>query len=54
MAEGTLMKEMDSPFIVKHLNTFLNKSSLNIVMEYCPKGDLAAYMKSQMGKPLKE
>lgn len=23
-------------------------------MEYCPKGDLAAFLKGQMGKPLKE
>jgi len=54
MDEGKILKEANSPFIVRHFNTFINKSTLYIVMEYCPKGDLTAYMKSQMGKPLKE
>lgn len=45
---------MNSPYIVKHFNTFIVKSSLHIVMEYCPKGDLAAFLKAQMGKSLKE
>lgn len=53
MDEGRILKEVNSPFIVKHFNTFITKTTLNIVMEYCPKGDLTAYMKSQMGKPLK-
>lgn len=54
MDEGKILKEVNSPFIVKHFNTFIHKSTLNIVMEYCPKGDLTGYMKAQMGKPLKE
>ena len=45
---------MNSPYIVKHFNTFIVKSSLHIVMEYCPKGDLAAFLKGQMGKSLNE
>jgi serine/threonine protein kinase len=44
---------MNSPFIVKHHSTFIHKSMLYIVMEYCPKGDLTNYMKAQMGKPFK-
>lgn len=53
MEEGKILREMNSLYIVKHFNTFIIKSNLHIVMEYCPKGDLAGYMKAQMGKPLK-
>lgn len=48
------MKAINSPYIVKHFGTFIEKSTLHIVMEYCPKGDLSNYMRAQMGKPFKE
>ncbi len=47
------MKNLNSPYIVKYYNSFTEKNKLFIVMEYCPRGDLAKFIKSQLGKPIK-
>ncbi len=39
-AEILVLKQLDSPFIVKYHDSFVEKTWLCIVMEYCPKGDL--------------
>jgi NIMA (never in mitosis gene a)-related kinase len=48
------MKEINSPYIVKYVDSFVESSKLFIVMEHCAKGDLCKYIKAQMGKPIKE
>ena len=37
--EVDLMAKMDSPYVVKYLDSFLDKNCLQIVMEYCNKGE---------------
>ena len=42
------MKKFQHPNLIKIYDYMLNEetSELEIVMEYCPKGDLAKYLKS--------
>jgi NIMA (never in mitosis gene a)-related kinase len=54
MNEVKIMKNINSPYIVKYFQSFIEKEKLYICMEYCSGGDLAQYMKGQMGKPLPE
>lgn len=48
------MKSINCKYIVKFTASFIEKSSIFIVMEYCPKGDLSTFIRAQMGKPIKE
>ena len=54
MNEAKIMKDLNSPYIIKYERSFVQKTKLYIVMEYCSKGDLAKFIKAQMGKPIKE
>lgn len=36
--EVKLLAQMDSPYVVKYYDSFMNEDSLNIVMEFCNKG----------------
>jgi NIMA (never in mitosis gene a)-related kinase len=46
-AEIMVLKQLDSPYIVKYHDSFVDKSWLCIVMEYCPEGDLQKRIQSQ-------
>jgi NIMA (never in mitosis gene a)-related kinase len=48
------MKEINSSYIVQFFSSFVEKSKLYIAMEYCSKGDLSTFIRSQLGKPIKE
>jgi NIMA (never in mitosis gene a)-related kinase len=52
--EARILAAIDSPFIVKYYDSFTERSTINIIMEYCENGDLGMYMKRQMGRPLGE
>ena len=39
-AEIEVLRKLDSPYIVKYHDSFVEKSWLCIVMDYCPEGDL--------------
>ena len=54
MNEAKILKDLDSPYIVKFYDSFTDKTVLNIIMEYCSGGDIASFIKGQMGKPVKE
>mmetsp|Transcript_88708 Transcript_88708/g.248188 ORF Transcript_88708/g.248188 Transcript_88708/m.248188 type:complete len:387 (-) Transcript_88708:66-1226(-) len=41
-------------YITNYIESFLDRDTLHIIMEYCEHGDLAAYLKAQGGKPLEE
>ena len=47
--EVRLLAALDNPYITSYYESFMSKQHLNIVMEYCDKGDLRTYMKSQKG-----
>jgi len=50
LIEAELLAELDCHFIVGYFDTFINETSINIVMEYCQHGDLNSHIKRQNGK----
>jgi NIMA (never in mitosis gene a)-related kinase 1/4/5 len=40
MQEIEIMQLMDSQYIVGYLDSFIDGQKINIVLEYCPMGDL--------------
>lgn len=53
-SEANILRELRSPYIVKYFFSFLEKGTLNIVMEFCSGGDLDRYIRGMMGRPMKE
>jgi serine/threonine protein kinase len=43
--EIELLSELDSPFIVGYLDSFVIDTEINIVMEYCAHSDLCSLIK---------
>jgi len=43
--EATILSKIDSQFIVKYYESFIEKNLLCIVMEFCEGGDLHKYLK---------
>lgn len=52
--EVHVMAAMDSPFVVRYYDSFIDDGKLCIIMEYCEKGDLQKVLKAQKGVPLPE
>ena len=52
--EVKILASLKSPYCTKYYDSFYDKNKLNIIMEYCPAGDLSQYLRKQMGRPLKE
>ena len=48
--EATILSKINSPYIVKFYDSFTEKTTINIIMEYCENGDLGLYLKRQMGR----
>ena len=38
--EIEVLRQLDSPYIVKYHESFIDKNWLCIIMDYCPEGDL--------------
>jgi serine/threonine protein kinase len=51
--EIDIMKKLNAPNIVKHLNVYFTKHNVYIIQEYCEGGDLRGYLTSRKG-PLPE
>ena len=49
--EVTILSSLNNPYIVKYYESFVENSTLHIIMEYCEKGDLSQILKKQ---PLSE
>ena len=45
--EANLLKELNSKYIVKYIDSFEKNNYLNIIMEYCDQGDLDLLLKSK-------
>ena len=45
--EVQILAALDSPFVVRYYDSFLDENCLNIVMEYCPGGDLNKKLKAK-------
>ena len=52
--EVNILASLDNPYIVKYYDSFIENKILNIVMEFCEKGDLGQVLKAQMGRLLPE
>jgi serine/threonine protein kinase len=52
--EATIMSKTDNKYVVKYVDSFVKKDSINILMEYCENGDLGKYLKLQMNRSLEE
>ncbi len=52
-SEAKILSLINSKYVVKYYESFLENDDLNIVMEYCDNGDLCNYISKQK-KPLKE
>ncbi len=51
--EVDILAKMDSCYVVRYFDSFLSHGSLQIVMEYCNKGDLQKMIKKAQKKELK-
>lgn len=45
LSEAFILNSLDSEYIVKYYDSFLEGAFLNIVMEYCDGGDLETYIR---------
>lgn len=52
--EATIMSKVQCQYVCKYYDSYLNKDTINIIMEYCENGDLGKYLKKQMGRQLAE
>ena len=52
--EATILAKINCQYVCKYYDSYMGRDSINIIMEYCPNGDLGKYLKSQMGRPLQE
>ena len=52
--EANLLASLDSPYIVKYVDSFIENDCLYLITEYCEKGDLKSFISAQMGIPLHE
>jgi NIMA (never in mitosis gene a)-related kinase len=48
-----ILASLDSPYIVKYYDSFIENKILYIVMEYCEMGDLSKVLNTQRG-PMEE
>jgi serine/threonine protein kinase len=56
LGEIDIMGTIDSPYIVGYFDSFIEDQRINIVIEYCPSGDLNSVVEKQLisGKPFVE
>lgn len=52
--EAQLLSSLDSPYIVKYYETFVDGGQLCIVMEFCDNGDLSKKIAERKGHPFDE
>lgn len=52
--EVNILASLNSPFIVKYYDSFIDDSKLNIVMEFAERGNLCDKLQSQHGRKLSE
>lgn len=52
--EVQILASLRNPYIVKYYESFVDRSHLNIVMEYCEGGDLDSYIKKHVNRLIPE
>ena len=54
ICEAKILSKIDSEYVCKYYDSFMDDVSINIIMEFCESGDLQQYIKRQAGKQLRE
>jgi len=54
LEEINILGRVDSPYIVKYFDSFVDDQKINIIMEFCDHGDLHTYLAKLNGKQLSE
>ena len=48
--EVTILAQLESPYVVRYFDSFMDTESLHIVMEYCNRGDLQSLIRKAKDK----
>ncbi|CAG9325927.1 unnamed protein product [Blepharisma stoltei] len=48
--EVRILASLDNPYIVRYFDSFIEKNTLHIIMEFCDKGDLSNQIRIQSGR----
>ena len=43
--EATILAKINCQYVCKYYDSYMHRDSINIIMEYCPNGDLGKYLK---------
>lgn len=54
MEEIYILGKQNHPYIVKYYDSFVSDRKINIIMEFCEKGDLHSFLYRVNGKNLPE
>ena len=54
LKEVSLLASINSPHVVKYMDSFIESGELYLIMEYCERRDLATFLANQMNIPLNE
>ena len=52
--EVSILASINSQYIVRYKDSFIENGYLYLITEYCEKGDISTFLSSQMGIPLNE
>ena len=52
--EVKILARLRHPFVLAHVDSFVEEDSLNVVVEFCERGDLAQAIERQRGKGFME
>ena len=47
LKEVSILASINSPYIVKYMDSFIEGNKLYLIMEYCEKGDISTYITEQ-------
>lgn len=52
--EVHIQASLESPYVVKYYDSFIESKTLHIIMEFCEMGDLSAVITNQRGRQIEE
>ena len=52
--EAKILSKINCDYVCKYFDSFMDDTSINIIMEFCEGGDLQQFIKKQSGKLLDE
>ena len=52
MEEISILGQLNSPFVVGYIDSFISDKKVNIIMEFCENGDLQSYLDTKKAEGL--